>query len=358
MYMYTYIHVCTYTRTCTCIHRPKTDLGTDELKTEEPSTPRRSARLLAKRSQKESPQPLPAENSSKLSGGSARKKNPIGSAATVTEEEETASLGPRLRSSRLCPGEKSNLGEQNNSELSATEGTTRAESLRGRRKSPSKRTPTVGKSSVSTTSPQKKGTKETVDTSEPDRTSRSRRKGKRSSSAALLSTSPPPKRQKSISKTSPRTASGRSSRKKQESDIDSQPGSSRGAQRGKNNQASHSKTRKTRLVAEGTDSEPDSSKTRKGKSPAKPKSSPLLTAKEKLEGKASAKGKSRASSSKGKGKAGSAATAKRCVWGGMNVCVLRVMSSPSFPTLVIGKKEVPYREMLLDGQGVCAVGGG
>ena len=312
--IHTYIHVCTYTRTCTHIHRPKTDLGTGELKTEEPSTPRRSARLLAKRSQKESPLPPPAENSS---GGSARKKNL--SAASVNKEEETASLAPRLRS-RLRSGEKSNQGEQSTSEPSATEGTTRAESLRGRRKSPANRTAAVNKSPVSTTrvpSPQKKDTKETVDTSEPDRTSRSGRKGKRSSSAALLSTSPPPKRQKSTSKASPRAASVRNSRKKQESDVDSQlPGSSRGAQRGKNSQAN--KTRKTRPVAESTDSEPEFSKTRKGKSPAKLKSSPLLTAKEKLEGKASAKGKSRASSSKGKGKAGSAATAKRavCVCGG------------------------------------------
>ena len=303
----------TYTSTCIHIHRPKADLGT-----EEPSTPRRSARLLAKRSQKESPHPLPAENSSKLSGGSARKKNPSGSAATVTEKEETASLGPRLRSSRLCSGEKNNRGEQSTSELSATEGTTIAESLRGRRKSPSTRTATVNKSSVSATrapSLQKKGTKETVDTTEPDRTSRSGRKGKRSSSAALLSTSPPPKRQKSTPKASPRAASVRSSRKKQESDVDSQPG----AQRGKNSQAN--KTRKTRPVTESTDSEPESSKTRKGKSPAKPKRSPLSTAKEKLEGKASAKGKSRASSSKGKGKAGSTATAKRCVCGHECVCV-------------------------------------
>ena len=316
--IHTYIHVCTYTRTCTHIHRPKTDLGTGELKTEEPSTPRRSARLLAKRSQKESPQPSPAENSS---GGIGRKKNLF--AASVNKEEETASLAPRLRSSRLRSGEKSNRSEHSTSELSATEETTRSESLSGRRKLPAKRTAAVNKRSVSATrvhSPLKKGTKETLDTSEPDRTSRSGRKGKRSSSAALLSTSPPPKRQKSTSKASPRAASVRSSKKKQESDVDSQPGSSRGAQRGKNSQAN--KTRKTRPVAESTDSEPESSKTRKGKSPAKLKSSPLLTAKEKFEGKASAKGKSRASSSKGKGKAGSAAIAKRsacvtvCVGGG------------------------------------------
>ena len=307
-YMHAYIRT-TYTRTC--IRRPKTDLDTDEFKTEEPSTPRRSARLLAKRSLKESSHLLPAENSSKLSGGSARKKQPSVSAAAVTEEGETASLGPRRQSSRLRQGEKNNRSEQSTSELSATEGTAKTESLRGRKKSPSKRTATVRKTSVSgarALSPQKKGTKETVDASEPDRTSRSGRKGKRSSSTTLLSTSPPPKRQKSISKVSPRAA-----RKKQESDIDSQPSSSRGTQRGKDSQTSHSKARKTRQVAESTDSEPESSKTRKGKSPAKLKNSPLLTAQEKLEEKAGAKGKSRASSSKGKGRADSAATAKRFV---------------------------------------------
>ena len=152
----------------TFTHRPKTDSVTEEPKEEVPLTPRRSARLLAKRVQKESSQSPPDKSLSKLQSRSAKKNSQIAdtsdSVATVTgEEDKGATVGPKLR---LRP-RRSSESEQQQS---------RPGSLRGRARLSPKSSTTVrgiskrSSNSAQSTSPPKKAAplSEEVDSSEPD----------------------------------------------------------------------------------------------------------------------------------------------------------------------------------------------
>jgi len=314
------------------IKRPKTDSVTEELNREAAFTPRRSARLLAKREWKESSQSPPDRSSLKLQSRSATRTSQVAdtcdSVATVTEEGvKGASVDSKLQSPRLRSRRSSEIEQQQ-----STPG-----SLRGRAKLSTKSSATLrgiskkSSSSVQPTSPQKKAClNEEVGSSEPDSSetssSRSGRKGKRSSSTVLLPNSSPSKRSKSAPKASPKAAvvAGRKGRRQQGSDVNCdspQPSSSGAGQRGRDSQSVRcSGSRKRRQhIADTSDSEADPPKvTRKGKSPTKsgrsptrPKHSPPNTAKERLEGKVGVKGKGRGSSSKGKGRAGSTASSKR-----------------------------------------------